>query len=165
MPYKNPEDKLRNTRRYARECREKKLAYQGAVSRSPKGKGVSAKYYRVNSPEIKAKRATERRTPKGRFSIARGAAKHRGLDWVLSFDEHMELLAHPCYYCQGPLNETSIGLDRLDHRLGYVHGNVVPCCGKCNTRKGHLEAVGFFYPRTVELMRELFAGESADQEG
>jgi hypothetical protein len=27
------------------------------------------------------------------------------------------------------------GLDRVDSSKGYVHGNVVPCCGECNLLK------------------------------
>lgn len=47
------------------------------------------------------------------------------------------------------------GIDRQDHRLGYVHGNCVPCCSNCNTKKGLLEAAGLVYPRTVEVLMEI----------
>ena len=30
------------------------------------------------------------------------------------------------------------GLDRVDSSLGYIHGNVVPCCGECNAMKSKL---------------------------
>lgn len=48
----------------------------------------------------------------------------------------MRFLDQPCYYCGHPLNETGIGLDRLDSDRGYVLDNVVPCCGTCNMAKG-----------------------------
>jgi hypothetical protein len=30
------------------------------------------------------------------------------------------------------------GMDRIDSTKGYVHGNVVPCCGECNGMKSRL---------------------------
>ena len=42
-----------------------------------------------------------------------------------------------CYYCNLELNETGIGLDRLDNKNGYNIDNVVPCCGPCNYTRGN----------------------------
>jgi hypothetical protein len=38
-----------------------------------------------------------------------------------------------CHYCLGPLNRTSLGLDRMDNKLKHVCYNVVPCCWTCNS--------------------------------
>ena len=36
------------------------------------------------------------------------------------------------------------GLDRVNNGLGYVEGNVVPCCETCNTAKQNLDLPAFF---------------------
>jgi len=41
-----------------------------------------------------------------------------------------------CYYCNHDLEETGIGLDRIDNDKGYLENNVVPCCWICNKIKG-----------------------------
>lgn len=91
----------------------------------------------------------------GRFSSGKTQAKRREVPWALSLDRYVELIAESCHWCGGELNETGTGLDRLDNRLGYVEGNVVPSCWHCNTLKGRIEGLGFRYPRTTELMEEL----------
>ncbi|MGC3965862.1 MAG: hypothetical protein QM775_00365 [Pirellulales bacterium] len=71
-----------------------------------------------------------------RFNRARAIAKKRGLEWSLSKAEYEALVSQGCYYCGFPINETGIGLDRLDNtRRIYVADNVVPCCGRCNQIK------------------------------
>mgnify|MGYP001559832597 CR=1 len=42
-----------------------------------------------------------------------------------------------CYYCQFPLPDAGVGLDRLDNSIGYTVANVVPCCTDCNYTRGH----------------------------
>jgi hypothetical protein len=36
------------------------------------------------------------------------------------------------------------GMDRIDSRLGYIEGNVVPCCATCNIAKNVLGLEDFF---------------------
>jgi hypothetical protein len=93
-----------------------------------------------------------------RFNYAVRNAAKRNKVWELSLELYEKLILNPCAYCFGPVHETCIGLDRMDHRIGYVESNVVPCCKKCNFRKGLLEGAGFVYPRTVELTQELLRG-------
>ena len=54
----------------------------------------------------------------------------------------------PCYYC-GVIGGNTFtinrfgttesyaynGIDRLNNDIGYILGNVVPCCGACNKAK------------------------------
>lgn len=58
-----------------------------------------------------------------------------------------ELSNLPCHYCGAPPSNNSHkenfqvtyqGLDRKDPDLGYLPGNVVPCCHPCNIRKGSI---------------------------
>lgn len=111
------------------------------------------KKYREKYPE-KIKGNHRRIT--GRFSSGKTQAKRRNLTWTLTLDEHARILADgSCFWCRRELNQTGSGLDRLDNRIGYELGNVVPSCWGCNVLKGRIEGLGFVFPRTGELMREL----------
>lgn len=75
------------------------------------------------------------RTIGGRFTHAKVCAKRRGLSWGISKEEYAKLIALPCAYCDGPLSETGVALDRKDSALGYESFNVVQCCTECNVAK------------------------------
>ena len=73
-----------------------------------------------------------------RFRRLKYTAKRRHIPVELSFNEYAELISKSCYFCNGPLEESGGGLDRLDNEKGYVTGNSVPCCGYCNAIKSDL---------------------------
>lgn len=79
--------------------------------------------------KISRKRA---RTPRGRYKASQSIAKSRNLEWEISEVQYYELIKQKCHYCYYPLNETGIGLDRMDNDKGYLINNVVPCCLPCN---------------------------------
>lgn len=90
-------------------------------------------------------------------------AKQRKIDWDLNIERVVELLKSNCYYCGiEPSNVYNIisrnrkyskrgkihclakedkyeikynGIDRMDNKIGYKEGNVVPCCTQCNSAK------------------------------
>ena len=70
-----------------------------------------------------------------RFRNAIRQAVVRGHDWNLTPEEYEPLVVRPCSDCGGSVGN-GIGLDRLNHRLGYSADNVRPCCGACNVRRG-----------------------------
>lgn len=105
------------------------------------------------------------RTPKGQFGFMRRRARKEGLVLNLTFEEFLFIRSHPCHYCKGILPEAGSGVDRQDNRLGYVHENCVPCCTRCNTKKGLLEAAGLSYPRVIKILREILSvGQEIDVE-
>lgn len=110
-----------------------------------------AKYRKAHPEKVRA----NRRNVGGRFSSGKTQARQKGLVWTITREVFALLVSKPCHWCHGPLNETGSGLDRLDNAAGYTPGNVVPSCWKCNALKGRIEGIGFKFPRTVELMREL----------
>lgn len=74
------------------------------------------------------------------------AAKNRGLIFSLTIKEASELFSYPqCTYCGKGSTTKKIesiytaydymGIDRLDSSKGYIKGNCVPCCSKCNVAK------------------------------
>lgn len=80
-------------------------------------------------------------------SYIRSAAK-RNLVFELSKEHFEELTKGNCYYCGSPAKQSVSGrvrrangdyvyngIDRLDNSKGYVEGNVVSCCGRCNMTK------------------------------
>jgi len=80
------------------------------------------------------------------WSQYRQGARVRDLEWGLSKSTFRELTQQPCHYCgRLPEQESSThsdtgayiynGVDRKNNDKGYIAGNVVPCCGTCNTAK------------------------------
>jgi len=72
------------------------------------------------------------RTPRGRYRTSRSIAKRRNLEWSILEEQYYSLIQEKCHYCGDLLNETGVGLDRIDNEKGYLHDNVVPCCLPCN---------------------------------
>ena len=86
-----------------------------------------------------------------------GACK-RGLDFELSFEDFVALMEQNCVYCgaKPELHDYELqymqktiapwkhnGIDRVNTKEGYVEGNVVPCCSKCNYAKHDMEKEEF----------------------
>lgn len=74
-----------------------------------------------------------------------GNCRRRKIYCRLKFETVKNLLAANCFYCGAPprnrikrLLFTYLyqGIDRLNNDKGYVDGNVLPCCGACNSIKG-----------------------------
>lgn len=72
-------------------------------------------------------------------------ARRRGDVWALTDGEVRELFSQACRYCEAPPANRMRrgkpseflyqGMDRVEPKLGYVAGNVVPCCKTCNWAK------------------------------
>ncbi len=82
------------------------------------------------------------------------AAKNRGLMFNLTIEQAAELFScNECTYCGKPSTTkkvesayteyTYMGIDRVDTSKGYINGNCVPCCTKCNTAKHVLNSIDF----------------------
>lgn len=77
----------------------------------------------------------------------RRAARDRSLSWELTEEEFDTLVGQDCTYCGCPPSTIAKadqrgcgdfiynGLDRKDNTIGYVPGNVLPCCSVCNHAK------------------------------
>lgn len=71
-------------------------------------------------------------------------AERRVVQWELDYPYFKELIRRRCSYCGSlPSNQFRrgeevllySGIDRVNSALGYVDGNVVPCCRYCNVLK------------------------------
>lgn len=90
-------------------------------------------------------------------------ARKRGYSFSITKDSFRHLTKQDCYYCGAPpfavhINNktangsyTYTGIDRIDNGIGYVDGNVVPCCKDCNLAKGTKTQDQFF-----ELVRNIY---------
>jgi hypothetical protein len=65
------------------------------------------------------------------------SAGRRGLEFALDKETFFTFVSKMCSYCGIPPNPIH-GLDRIDNDEGYVLGNILPCCIKCNKMKGTL---------------------------
>lgn len=91
-----------------------------------------------NSPKTIAFKRAYATTLKGRYSKAKWMAHSRGYEFTLSIEAYSAIVSQPCYYCNNRLGQNAIrgtGLDRLINNIGYVLGNVVSACGRCNRLK------------------------------
>lgn len=73
-----------------------------------------------------------------KYKLAKRISKDRNKEFSLTLEEYTDLSNKPCYYCSNLLGDKPIagtGLDRLDNNLGYIPGNCVSCCMKCNQLK------------------------------
>lgn len=99
------------------------------------------KKYRENHKE-EFKERNKKNSIKNPWYIYKGSAKKRGLAWELSNEDARVLIETACHYCGtlGPYYQEfgahRGGIDRKDNAQGYVAGNVVPCCKRCNWAKG-----------------------------
>lgn len=82
-------------------------------------------------------------------------AKGRGYTWELSREQAENLFRSDCHYCGSPPANIKIhkntvnpfsysGIDRINNKLGYVQGNVVPCCNICNRAKRDMDVTEFY---------------------
>jgi hypothetical protein len=89
-------------------------------------------HYHANRSFFLEYMKTVAKTPRARFKKSKRTAAEKGAEWGFTFEEYIEFLKHPCYYCGYELDQSGIGLDRIDNSRGYISGNVHPCCGECN---------------------------------
>lgn len=85
-------------------------------------------------------------------SVMMANAARRGVEWLLPLGHTKLLMGMECHYCGAPpANRIKTaaytlyynGIDRVDNSLGYVPGNVVPCCIRCNTAKSDMTITEF----------------------
>jgi|SRR6266568_1484120 len=89
------------------------------------------------------------------FTRYKYAATKRKLSFVLSFEQFLQIIKRPCFYCgaensnhfhtpEGPEELRYNGIDRMNNREGYTYLNSVPCCGVCNRMKSAFTVAQFF---------------------
>lgn len=64
------------------------------------------------------------------------AAKRKGLEHNLTYEDISRLASGPCSYCGE--SEIRMTLDRVDNEGGYTEGNVRAACIRCNYTRRHM---------------------------
>lgn len=92
-------------------------------------------------------------------------ARSRQLEWRITDEDAFKMFSENCYYCGAPPQNISkapggdfiyTGIDRMDNALGYIPGNVVPCCKACNFIKCKLSTSEILaWAKTVTRVAEL----------
>lgn len=92
---------------------------------------------------IRARKSWNQRNPdKHRVHQYRAMSKLRGHSFELDSRLVMDLVTDFCFYCGVPPSPVH-GIDRVDNAKGYIFGNVVTCCRRCNTAKSDLSPQEF----------------------
>ncbi len=92
------------------------------------------------------------------FHVYRIRAIKREIPFAISREDFAKITSKPCVYCGQPPRQVvrfyshktdcrstcfANGIDRLDSSIGYIAGNVVPCCTKCNQAKNTMTVAEF----------------------
>lgn len=106
-------------------------------------------------------RTTLGRPSKDPIGRHRRKAKERGVEWGLSQEQYAEALGDGvCHWCKGETFGNGVCLDRIDNSLGYVAGNVIPCCPSCNGDRRTLTYAEYL---AVWLVRRMASGAEAQR--
>lgn len=139
------EQKERNRERaklYYQKNKEKLIEY--GKKRRKRFKNIINKKQRdarANDPNKIEKYKRARQLPRQRWHQFKKSAINRDKNFSITYDQFIELIDKPCYYCNNELGEkskTGSGLDRKDNNLGYEIDNVVTCCTFCNKLKSNI---------------------------
>jgi len=91
------------------------------------------KYYQDNKTEIRERTSKHRFTLNGQFHEYKKSAKKRKINFEIVETDCQPFFNSICDYCGD--NYNGLGIDRLNNDIGYVLGNLVPCCYTCNLMK------------------------------
>jgi hypothetical protein len=79
-----------------------------------------------------------RNSPNRRESELKQGAKVRKLAYNLTREQFMSFWQKSCTYCGSSIE--TIGLDRVNNKVGYEMDNLVSCCSTCNHAKAKMDA-------------------------
>lgn len=99
----------------------------------------NAQRWRDNNPEkVLLINQNKRESLTLNYKIYIRSARHKNLEFSITFEDYCAIVENPCDYC-GLINEEKgfNGIDRCDRR-GYVLDSCVSCCTMCNYMKGAL---------------------------
>lgn len=119
-------------RHWAREYRQKNLERMRKQARE---------YRKRNKDKVFTYDLRAGRRPERRFDLYVRQAKKRGLQFELTMEQFMTYWQKPCGYCGSDID--TIGLDRIDNKIGYLEENITPCCSICNWMKKDFDKYEF----------------------
>lgn len=134
---------------YCEKCSVKST--QRADEYNRKGKLCKTCKIKINSQKELAEKNLELVCASNLLSQLKRRYLKKGLTSNLSAKEVLDLVKLNCHYCNSEPSNQKIykqrhfqytfiynGLDRIDSKKGYIRGNVVTCCKKCNLAKSDM---------------------------
>lgn len=109
----NKEKIYKQQAEYRQKNKEKITEYETKYRLTPKGRANNL---------LKAYRQTDKKYNRGECTLT--------ADWIIQ-----NIFSKPCHYC-GKTDWHELGCDRIDNNLPHTPDNVVPCCDKCNKKRG-----------------------------
>lgn len=105
----------------------------------------------------------------------KSSAKRRGYIFEISEPMFIDMIKQNCFYCDvepstvrlyqsydyGDRTLTYNGIDRVDNSKGYISGNIVTCCQKCNMAKREMTA-NEFQEWVKKVYNKMFNDQSKD---
>lgn len=85
----------------------------------------------------------KKHTPEQRFYDYKHASKSRNLEFLLTYEQFLDLTSLECFYC-GRMEIGFSGIDRIDNFQDYTIENCVACCKQCNYAKHKYTKSEFF---------------------
>lgn len=134
MPYKNPEKATQASARYQNRNRVDSAWRKHRA-------GLARKDYQKNFLT----------NPARRVSMYRRSAKKRGLEFSISIEDIKRFWQKPCFYCDVEIK--TIGLDRIENKLGYTPSNIISCCRRCNIARNN-QTQGEFIEMCAKIARK-----------
>lgn len=88
------------------------------------------------------------------YQTYKSRADKKNIEFSLDFTSFVNIIESNCNYCDKPPSnqfKSSIlysnykynGIDRINNDLGYIKGNVTPCCKRCNYAKNDMNIKEF----------------------
>lgn len=99
------------------------------------------RYYQDNKEAILEQKKQYNKTPIGRArnlvnTYRREDKKYNRGECTLTPEWIIDnIFTKPCHWC-GETDWRKIGCDRIDNSLPHTPDNVIPCCDKCNAKRG-----------------------------
>lgn len=136
--------------------KQRKQYYQDNAEKVKEYRKENAEYYKEynkqyrkdNAEQIKEYNKQYNKTPMGRASnlltnYNQNDKKYNRGECTLTAKWIVDnIFTKPCHYC-GKEGWKVIGCDRIDNSLPHTEDNVVPCCEKCNTKRGTMNYYEF----------------------
>ena len=81
---------------------------------------------------------------KNNYSSFKYDAEKKNKNVEISKELYISIVEKSCHYCNNQFENGCNGIDRLNSSIGYIIGNIVPCCKTCNIMKNTLTKDEFF---------------------
>jgi hypothetical protein len=104
-----------------------------------KREAEQSRNWRLNNAEKVIKNNEDKKNNKQlQYNIYSKNAELKNLKFELQYNEFLEIIEQPCYYCNIIQDKGFNGIDRKDQTIGYINNNCVSSCKMCNYIKGSL---------------------------